>query len=217
MMLSAGLASVLPEIAAECIYAEFSLFNHCCVPNCYAESEDGVKVVCALRDIEVGERLCISYIREVHRLLPGEFCRRKLMEGFGFKCMCTVCLEERDAGSKTWYLEKQKHLFITPWSCETANCAMEEGRKALMRLIQLQENEDWVRVMKEDKAILKKHEGVLDDRNIVYYLLSKALLEAYVKLDQPKNGLQMADVLLKSADNYELQKDVHEANIHVLF
>jgi len=82
-------------IDVSAVYTDFSLLNHCCVPNCCNKSENGVMMVYALRDIEEGEELCISYIGDVHRLLPGKFRREKLMEVFGFEWECRVCIDER--------------------------------------------------------------------------------------------------------------------------
>lgn len=205
---SSAKANTPSGVCAAVVYMDFSLLNHCCAPNCEDETEDGMKVVYALKDIEVGEQLCISYISNVHQLLPGEFRRKKLMEVFGFECICPVCMDEREVGSEGWLLEQQKNLVIAPWSRETTDFAMEEGKNALMKLIQLQENEDWVRVAEEAEAALRKHKGVLDEKNVIRYLLSKALLEAYWQLDQPANGLQIADVVLKSVEEYESPKDV---------
>ena len=59
MMPSARLASVLSEIAhtqEQCMQNVYMQSFLCSTTaNCYAKSEDGVKVVRALRDIEVGE------------------------------------------------------------------------------------------------------------------------------------------------------------------
>jgi len=159
-------------------------------------------MVYALRDIEEGEELCISYIGDVHRLLPGKFRREKLMEVFGFECECRVCIDEKVVyvGSKSWLLEQQKKRFIAPWSRETAELAMQDGRNALMKLQALQEDKDWAKIADIGEAALRTHKGVLSVKNVIQYLLSKALLEAYLKLDQPANALQFADVVLKSVE-----------------
>lgn len=192
------------------VYTDFSLLNHCCVPNCCNKSENGVMMVYALRDIEEGEELCISYIGDVHRLLPGKFRREKLVEVFGFECECHVCINEKVVGSKSWLLEQQKKRFIAPWSRETAELAMQDGRNALMKLRALQEDKDWAKIADIGEAALRTHKGVLSVKNVIQYLLSKALLEAYLKLDQPANALQFADVVLKSVEEYESSEVIQE-------
>ena len=193
------------DIDVSAVYTDFSLLNHCCVPNCHGneKTENGVKVVYALRDIEEGEELCISYIRDVHRLLPGKFRREKLMEVFGFECVCPVCVDERVVGTESWLLDQQKKRFVSPWSHETAELAMQDGRNALMKMLALQEDKDWVKKAEIAEAALRIHKGVLSVKNVVRYLLSKALLEAYWMLDQPANALQIADVVLESVEEYE--------------
>ena len=193
------------DVSATVVYIDFSLLNHCCVPNCEDRSVGSDMLIVALRDIEVGELLCISYIRDVHRLLSGKFRREKLMEVFGFDCMCSVCMEEREIGSYRWFLDQQKSSFITPWSFKVADLAMKDGKNALMKLIQLKEDEDWASVMKVTEAALIRHKGVLSEKNIIPYLLSTTLLDVCLSLGQPaRKGLEVAELVMKSVEEYEM-------------
>ncbi len=103
----------------------------------------------------------------------------EIMEVFGFECMCPVCVDERVIGSQSWLLEQQKKRFISPWSRKTAEVAMHDGRDTLMRLIQLDEEKDWMKIVEITEAALRICKGVLDDKNVIQYLLSKALLKAF--------------------------------------
>ena len=77
-----------------------SLMNHSCNPNCAARKEDAdaddSAMLYALRPIQPGEELTISYIEERNednQLLPAEE-RRRLLRDYGFECRCSVCVEE---------------------------------------------------------------------------------------------------------------------------
>ena len=162
--LNASQSSKLSGVSAMAVYTNFSLFNHCCVPNCAWKMENGVKIVYTLKDIEKGEELCISYISDIHRLLPGNFRREKLMSVFGFECRCSVCVDEKVSRSVSWFLEHQKKSFIAPWSHKTAEVAMQEGKNALMKLIQLRVDGDWAKVAEIAQVALKRSKGILRDK-----------------------------------------------------
>ena len=77
------------------VYPEAALFNHSCMPNVgrlQCGGKDGGGVVSArfvaLRDIAVGEELCISYCSP-----GGSTAQRqgKLRAEYGFSCQCALC------------------------------------------------------------------------------------------------------------------------------
>jgi hypothetical protein len=86
------------------LFLKKSLFNHSCFSNAGIVGAEGRRVV-ALRDIEAGEEICISYIggvlhskRSAALFLPNKFRKPLLDEIFKFKCLCnrcqgTACLE----------------------------------------------------------------------------------------------------------------------------
>ncbi|CAO2824445.1 unnamed protein product [Amaranthus hypochondriacus] len=71
-----------------------SCMNHSCCPNAKAfkreEDKDGQATIVALRPIQVGDEVTISYIDED---LPYEE-RQKLLADYGFRCKCAKCIEE---------------------------------------------------------------------------------------------------------------------------
>ncbi|GAB4859468.1 Histone-lysine N-methyltransferase atxr2 [Ancistrocladus abbreviatus] len=71
-----------------------SCMNHSCCPNAKAfkteEDRDGQATIIALRPIQAGEEVTISYIDEE---LPYEE-RQALLADYGFRCKCPKCLEE---------------------------------------------------------------------------------------------------------------------------
>jgi hypothetical protein len=83
--------------------AMFSLtckMNHSCRPNAMVRYVNGwgstrplVLQCVALRDIDEGEELCISYIDGEEHLDVAE--RRQVLENYGFHCSCDRCVEEK--------------------------------------------------------------------------------------------------------------------------
>jgi hypothetical protein len=71
-----------------------SMFEHSCDPNCFAgnwkRSAHQPRLYRAMRDIEVGEALSISYLQLPDLYLPADG-RAKLLAGWGFRCTCTRC------------------------------------------------------------------------------------------------------------------------------
>lgn len=78
------------------IFLTGARFNHSCVPNVnnHWDAARGQLVFRALRDIEAGEELCLSY----GRLLAKRSERRaELRAKFGFECACEACSLEGKA------------------------------------------------------------------------------------------------------------------------
>lgn len=76
------------------IYTVGCLFNHSCQPNlqvAYACHNDETLSVTALRDIDAGEELCISYIEE-RMSFPKR--QEQLYEHYLFECGCPLCMAE---------------------------------------------------------------------------------------------------------------------------
>ena len=71
------------------IYEAASLANHACEPSCdVVISASGALALRARQEIKVGQELSITYLDSS---LPVELRRRKLLLGYGFDCMCTLC------------------------------------------------------------------------------------------------------------------------------
>jgi len=93
------------------MYSTTCKMNHSCCPNIVAKYSfscssggEGARwgknfpmvIQCvALRDIEEGEELCISYISNDQ---PFEK-RQKTLANYGFECKCTKCVQEKESGS----------------------------------------------------------------------------------------------------------------------
>jgi hypothetical protein len=75
-----------------------SLFNHSCLPNAWAYTDDkspSIRII-AIRDIDPGEEICISYLNGGASV---EKNRQTLSKQFGFSCQCDQCSLLKDTDS----------------------------------------------------------------------------------------------------------------------
>ena len=70
-----------------------SFFNHSCSPNVIYYPLNGKMVFCALRNINVGEELCISYIGIFRNY--DHVDRFRLLNHWNFTCKCIKCQTEK--------------------------------------------------------------------------------------------------------------------------
>ncbi|RNF25779.1 SET and MYND domain-containing protein [Trypanosoma conorhini] len=88
------------------VYTVGCLFNHSCDPNLqvvHSDAGDEMLSVVALRDIEPGEELCISYIDET---LSYPERQQELYEHYLFTCRCPTCERESVAHKLGEHSEK---------------------------------------------------------------------------------------------------------------
>ena len=72
------------------LFVKISRINHACDPNaCYNNNGSLEKVVTALREINKGEEITISYITNNWDVRSE---RRSALSSWGFTCQCAVCL-----------------------------------------------------------------------------------------------------------------------------
>ena len=66
-------------------------FNHGCEPNAHAAWNHrlSMQTIHALRDIDHGEEICVSYLADVGTPRAGRIA--KLYDSFGFTCECSAC------------------------------------------------------------------------------------------------------------------------------
>jgi hypothetical protein len=70
-----------------------SVFNHSCIPNVAFICEDSAIKFITIRDIKVGEELCISYLN----ISLDRYMRQNILNQYGFRCSCDRC-EDGDGG-----------------------------------------------------------------------------------------------------------------------
>ena len=77
------------------VYKICSCFNHSCDPNLqvtYGDDNDETLVAFAIKDIKIGDEICISYIDES---APRKERQEQLSEHYFFDCICEKCEEEK--------------------------------------------------------------------------------------------------------------------------
>lgn len=104
-----------------------SYFNHSCAPNVCVIQHNTVVNIYALRDIEPGEEVAISYI-ETNR--PTKDRRRCLQAEYNFYCRCLRC---NTAPTESMAYDD----FVERYSCKTKSC---DGKGLLIPLTDTEEN-----------------------------------------------------------------------------
>ena len=80
--------------SGEAVYLTISRINHSCSPNVlwsHKRSNRMMKEVRALRDIDVGEELCASYLANYYVYATSSERKTVLQQGWKFECKCRVC------------------------------------------------------------------------------------------------------------------------------
>ena len=82
---------------------ELSKINHSCDPNCVLSFKGRSAYITAIKDIQKGSEITISYIP-----LPKPFLSRKeqLITQFSFTCFCTLCTRQREEGTDAMLLRE---------------------------------------------------------------------------------------------------------------
>lgn len=74
---------------AQAVFANLARANHSCAPNCMVDGDEGT--LRAIKNVEAGETLTVSYLDDAARLWPRDRRRRELSERWGFVCHCDRC------------------------------------------------------------------------------------------------------------------------------
>uniref|UniRef100_A0A6T1NQ31 SET domain-containing protein n=1 Tax=Alexandrium monilatum TaxID=311494 RepID=A0A6T1NQ31_9DINO len=90
-------------------------FNHSCCPNAFADSSRNDCVVRALRDIDEGEEVCISYVP----ISESRARRQDILGTGGFACMCKRCEAEKDSDA----------MVVVPCQCGKFNFSLEKATR----------------------------------------------------------------------------------------
>ena len=81
--------------AEQAVFLKLSRLNHCCRPNAEHswDAASGKQHVHALRKIQCGEQILLSYIGDASSVLqlPRDRRQSMLLDAFGFACVCSRC------------------------------------------------------------------------------------------------------------------------------
>lgn len=105
-----------------------AMVNHSCVPNCCQVVKDGVVVLIALRDIEVGEDISFSYVT----IGAGDRGDRgkSIMENWGFVCKCERCEVEGNMNNPGGILGESLRGFDERHICFCGSVNLEVDRSS---------------------------------------------------------------------------------------
>ena len=175
------------DTSAVATYIEYSLLNHMCRPNCGWEEENGAISVFALEDIEADDQLGISYLLPEYCLYVKEVRRKELMDVFGFKCHCSVCLDEEVTGSKHWLLDQKKRSLIVPWSHQMVKKVMDQGWEMIhpRKITALLPSQ----IIKMLEPAVRVQSVYLDKSNAILILTAKALINRYSELGESEKAI----------------------------
>ncbi|KAL3419272.1 TPR domain-containing protein [Phlyctema vagabunda] len=117
----------------QAVFPGISRINHSCIPNAQGNFHDvlGKFNVHAIRDIEVGEELTLSYLREHGALQASR--QSSLFNGYTFNCDCPACDLTSIAGQKGEQSRSKMHDTLR----EFAEYAGAQNHEEELRVIQL--------------------------------------------------------------------------------
>eukprot|EP00933_Yihiella_yeosuensis_P018207 TRINITY_DN15032_c2_g1_i1.p1 TRINITY_DN15032_c2_g1~~TRINITY_DN15032_c2_g1_i1.p1 ORF type:complete len:517 (+),score=104.24 TRINITY_DN15032_c2_g1_i1:40-1590(+) len=125
-----------PEELALCVLG--SRINHSCAPNAeYLWSETlQMEEVRAVRDIEPGEEVCVSYVGDAI-LQPRSVRQEHIREGFRFVCRCSACIVESGESDR-------RRLRLTTLREEILGCrdSPEKGLQMAEEMLELLQKEN---------------------------------------------------------------------------
>lgn len=74
-----------------CVSIVQSYLNHACAANLLS-TDDGKYAICTtVRPVKAGQQLFVTYFGELFCTEPVDFCRKYLLETYGFQCTCERC------------------------------------------------------------------------------------------------------------------------------
>ncbi|KAL6590474.1 SET domain-containing protein [Neocallimastix californiae] len=90
---------------AESAFPVGSLFNHSCSPNATLYYHGNRQIIRAMRDIQQGEEICITYTDVMN---SRENRQKLLFEKYKFKCHCERCMDENGLDKKLIPFEEEE-------------------------------------------------------------------------------------------------------------
>lgn len=145
------------------LYPSLSLLNHDCGPNCVMVFEGTKLHLRAVKDIEVGEELSISYIDS---LALTDERQKQLKEQYHFTCHCQRC-DSRD-----------KDEMMASGEATTCNLL----KDALPRLDELKAKSNWPELLDLCKRLLSSAGDTVPQSNLSRLKVTDAALDACVQL-----------------------------------
>lgn len=152
------------------LYPSVSLLNHSCDPNCSIVFNGPLLLLRAVRDVQAGEELTISYL---DLLMTSAERRQQLRDQYCFDCDCARCLtRDKDADmlagdEKAW----------------------KEVQDSLKEIEELKAERKWEQVLARCQAVISSNAERLPDTNIYQLRVLDCALDACISLGQPEEAL----------------------------
>lgn len=133
----------LGDSQGRAIFRNISRINHSCVPNAQGNFNEGLEkfTVHAVREIDKGEELTISYLPEHGATRQSR--QERLEDVYGFKCDCPVCDSNSMLSQQSDIRRKKMHEQIARFA-ESGETNIEQEHRM---------TEDFIRVLEDDGIV----------------------------------------------------------------
>jgi len=160
-----------------------AMLNHQCLPNAVAATNGKTLAIHAVRHIEPGEEVCISYIDALeNRQTRGE----KLKTQYYFDCECECCEEDHPTeilktARLTDEIKDHSYDYITRFSLDI-----------LKRIKKSKETQSWERMSNQALGALLQQDCVLADTHVLKLAVLNQAVEVEAYLNRQKSALGLA-------------------------
>jgi len=160
-----------------------AMLNHHCLPNACAATNGKTLGVRAVRRIEVGEEICISYIDALeNRQTRGA----KLKDQYYFDCDCECCdemheTEQLKVARLNDEIKDHSYDYIVRFSLDI-----------LKRIKHSKEKQSWERMSNQALGALLQQDCVLADTHVLKLAVLNQAVEVEAYLNRQKSSLKLA-------------------------
>ncbi|XP_064406459.1 histone-lysine N-methyltransferase SMYD3-like [Halichondria panicea] len=174
------------------LYTTPSLLNHSCRPNTLALFNGRQILFKAVRDINPGEQLFISYTDTVQLLSERQ---TDLQKGYNFTCACERCLEDISKSPGC-----SDRLLLMDANGKEVPCSLRQDmEKKLEELNGLKKRGEWQVMYDKGRALYTRHLTQLSPDNILGLRLMYHLIRAGLELCLWEEALEYSIKLLESS------------------
>eukprot|EP00118_Oscarella_pearsei_P009669 m.56400 g.56400 ORF g.56400 m.56400 type:complete len:432 (+) comp34594_c0_seq2:103-1398(+) len=178
------------------LFLKFSLLNHCCHPNCVVTYCGPQMQVRAVRQIEVGEEVTISYV-PVYQ--PIERRREALLEQYSFLCSCSGCESEEALSQNKIHTTSGGNRQEKDVSLAAIKTSVERSEETVVAAERLMQTEEYSEALSLLESCISSS-GLHSCSYFTVQCLDKAM-DACIETQQWKRALEYA---LKTIEPYRL-------------
>ncbi|KAJ1138361.1 hypothetical protein NDU88_004748 [Pleurodeles waltl] len=153
------------------LYPGMSLLNHSCEPNCKIVFIGRHLHLRAIRKIQAGEELTVTYIDQ---LMPTVERQNQLKSKYCFECDCRLC-QTCDNDERMLSGDRQ---------------ASEKTKDLVSKVLELQSKKQWGESLALCRAQLERNTGLVPDKNIYQLRILDYAMDACMTLNLPEEALR---------------------------